>query len=560
MRQRPFIILIFPVLVLLSIVLEHVRVINSFYLTIGACAVSVLIGLIAGVFLLLLKRGHSSNWLQLIFILGVFGFIFIYIDVLLYSDRRFLIFFGFENGARPLWALISLVAIATIITTALVFLLWRHEKQTINFFVVLFAVALASSTFITIQAKLAKSSPSVVASGPNSQSDKLTIYIILDGMIGSAGLRTGIPENAALADEIDTFFKKYDFNHFNRAFSRLYYSKRSIPALLNGLVKDIPPVNETVVSQNNVHRLVKNALFDSLHEHRQSIRVYQTSYLRFCEHRSVLKCNTLSTSDPFSIHLTAGLPPNITFLSPIFKFEQSLKLSFVTRYVVQGLFKPLHFVSRRLWPLQYSFATRSPTYTDLTFNSWFDIFTNDITSSSGGIYFAHFMMPHFPFRVDSTCKPVMERFKLASFDRFVELGGLTPDSAKLKRRELYALYRDQVRCVYRKLSALFDYLKEQGRYQNSRIILLGDHGSRISNAYSKEFVSTQDLIDNYSTLFSIKNRDGTANIDQRMISVQQLLLALGTAPPKNSLNNVIKTIIIPSAKGDEWSYVPMPPF
>ena len=63
-------------------------------------------------------------------------------------------------------------------------------------------------------------------------------------------------------------------------------------------------------------------------------------------------------------------------------------------------------------------------------------------------------------------------------------------------------------CLYVKLGQLFERMQAAGIYDDSIMILHGEHGSRIvltePVAKDKEALNKQDIIDGFSTLFAVK--------------------------------------------------------
>ena len=98
----------------------------------------------------------------------------------------------------------------------------------------------------------------------------------------------------------------------------------------------------------------------------------------------------------------------------------------------------------------------------------------------------------------------------------------TPDS----RIERYRAYFAQIRCTQHQLQVLFDKLRAAGRYDESTIIIHGDHGSRISiwnpNVTFSDRLSDQDIIDNYSTLYAVKQPGAPPAYDSSARSIQAL--------------------------------------
>lgn len=559
---RAFIIVVFPVLVVLAPVLESVIAINSFQMTVGTLTVTTVLGLIVGFGLLLLKSLSEKLLFRLLFLLCISGLVSVYLELLLFPYRDNLDFFGFYNGARPLEGIILFGAVCLGVLAVLIGVMWRYEGQFIDALAIMFAVSVLFTIVFAENTAWRKGSGVAESSKPVSDDKDLSIYIIFDGMIGSAGLRTDIPKNTELADEIDRFYRHYGFLHYPRAFSRHLETFSSIPAFLNGLSTGIPNLDEVVTIKNNVRRLNENLLFDDLHERNSVIHVYQTQYIDVCSHEAVVFCSTVSTADRFSSHIPRSVQVSSKYVVGIETLGRSFTESFITRRVSEVLMRQFHILFSKLAPGQEKLLLEFRSNSDLTFVSRFEKFAAGITSGKGGAYYGHFLTPHYPFGLNAQCDLVMERFSGRSereFDFLVEDHELSPDQAKQTRKYLYGSYRDQVRCVYRKLSVLFDELKRQGRFDRAKITLMGDHGSRISNAYSPDLTSNQDLIDNYSALFAVKEPNSTAQSDPLMISVQQLLMAHQSGD-KVGITGTIEQSILQNRMGNQPFISKMPSF
>jgi arylsulfatase A-like enzyme len=114
------------------------------------------------------------------------------------------------------------------------------------------------------------------------------------------------------------------------------------------------------------------------------------------------------------------------------------------------------------------------------------------------------MVPHQPYVLRSDCSlnPSPDQWKNNGDP------GLEQKNTIFSREERYRLYFHQMKCVYRKLDTLFEQMRKSGIYDDSIIILHGDHGSRISRfevrAKYLEHLSKRDLEDEFSTLFAVK--------------------------------------------------------
>lgn len=561
-RSRALIVLFFPALMLLPVVVNTVSEIESTQMSLSAGAVALLVGLILGALLVVLRYMSANPLFRILFLLGIAAVIGVYLDVLLFSYHDVIRarvdalgdFFGFIDGARPLGGLILFACFVLVIFAifaaviwyfGVLSMIWVHSDQIIDVFAILFAVS-SLSTIV-----LASNDSSL--DGPRNerismdQTNELSITIVLDGMTGSGGLRSGMAQNAKLADEIDAFFQEYGFVHYPKAFSRHFYTLSSIPAVLNGLSTGIPDLSEVSNRTGYHNRMTENAFFDSLQDKNLPVHVYQTQYVDVCTHEAVVSCTTVNTADRLSRFIPEKFKVQSKFFLSLYMIEYALNSSYVAGDVVKVLFYPFFQAFRATAPDQYRLLFGYIMNADLTFESMFDQFVADISTRDGGAFYGHFMPTHYPFRLNAQCEVVLDRFAFTgeqAFSRLVEAHGNTAEEAERKRADFYADYRDHARCSHRKLSMLFDELKRQNRYDDARIVVFGDHGSRISNGSRADTTSESDLVDNHSALFAIKEPFGYADTDTRMIPVQQLLMAHQAQDVEAALTDVDRTLVL----------------
>jgi hypothetical protein len=103
------------------------------------------------------------------------------------------------------------------------------------------------------------------------------------------------------------------------------------------------------------------------------------------------------------------------------------------------------------------------------------------------------------------------------------------DRAEARKRH-YALYLEQVLCVRAKLQEMFDGWRRSGIYDRMKIIVHGDHGSRIflhnPIPFDKDHVLASDYTDSFSTLFAFKAPGLAPAYDTRMVAIQDLLMSV----------------------------------
>jgi arylsulfatase A-like enzyme len=102
-----------------------------------------------------------------------------------------------------------------------------------------------------------------------------------------------------------------------------------------------------------------------------------------------------------------------------------------------------------------------------------------------------------------------------------------PANTIASRRERYQQYFEQLRCIYRRLDELFDQMRAAGIYDNSIILLHGDHGSRIVMTapipINQQALGKQDLVDGFSSLFAMKLPGKPGGYDKSPWPLEQLL-------------------------------------
>jgi arylsulfatase A-like enzyme len=153
----------------------------------------------------------------------------------------------------------------------------------------------------------------------------------------------------------------------------------------------------------------------------------------------------------------------------------------------------------------------------------------------GTMVFAHLALPHYPFAYHRDCglRPDPSEWR----------DGLEARTAPRRndarsRAERYPLYLDQVVCTHEMLARVFSSMQAAGTFDESVIIVHGDHGSRLDLGppYAKfeELLSDTDYVDGFSTLFAVHWPSGRGLSDDRMIPLDVLLASVvreGRIPP-----------------------------
>jgi hypothetical protein len=151
---------------------------------------------------------------------------------------------------------------------------------------------------------------------------------------------------------------------------------------------------------------------------------------------------------------------------------------------------------------------------------WKDI----LSLPHGRVLFAHLSIPHSPYVALSDCsiRPP-HRYFLWNYRR---LFNKPPTNTVISRKERYQQYFEQLGCVYLRLDELFDRMRTAGVYDDSIILLHGDHGSRIvmndPTPKNQNALTNQDLVDGFSTLFAMKIPGKVGQYDKSPRPLEQL--------------------------------------
>lgn len=141
----------------------------------------------------------------------------------------------------------------------------------------------------------------------------------------------------------------------------------------------------------------------------------------------------------------------------------------------------------------------------------------------GTAFIAHILFPHYPYMYDSSCNMVKDPHKWLNVNIFTYMNGNDPMQEERKRR-----YYQQTRCLYSTLSKWFSKLRTTDALSGATVIMHGDHGSRICDAYPRA-VSVgnprwnQITKNCFSILFGIKAPNVSPGLSNSIKPLEQLL-------------------------------------
>lgn len=356
-----------------------------------------------------------------------------------------------------------------------------------------------------------------VGSGPVPR----IIHLILDEHIGLEGIPTDIPEGMEVKSQLVEFYEKYGFMTFGGAYSHYSLTINSIPNLLN--FSSAAKTRIYIGEGDNPDRLLENLYFEGLAQAGYRLNVWWGHHIDYCSHSQVLIDNCLQIPS-HGLKITQSLDLNMLErvqlifsnyinLSNIYGGARNYYETFRNEILPYGVSLPSATWDRhKVTTLPYLFSLEA-------------LWQSILDLPEGNVAFAHLLLPHSPYvtNADCTIRTSLQEWK---YNVLSSTRGGVPNT-KDSRETHYREYFKQVQCVYLKLDELFKRMEHAGLFENSVIIIHGDHGSRIMKTEptieNEQTLSKQDIVDGYSTLFAVKFPKQVGYYDTQTVPIEFLL-------------------------------------
>jgi hypothetical protein len=398
---------------------------------------------------------------------------------------------------------IALLYLATAAVLGLVLWILREHATKILSITFVTLIALTIFTADPSPNRVSRESESTATSAGDAP---LFIHLLLDEHIGVEGLPREIHGARELRAELIKFYTEHGFRLFGGAYSQYANTFDAVPNLLNFASRDVSRVYLAPGSDDREWRLKESAYFKMLQDRGYRLHVYQSTYMELCHARDVnpQSCTTYPVASLGTIQ------------------DLNLRAVEKARFVVSALLARSHML--RALEVAYRRLVRAPlarqglstpvwkadppSFGPLPIPQMFARLTEDILQHPRGhAYFAHLIMPHYPYVYDSHCalRPRSEDWLTNHITSPDELVYNTQQSRERK----YELYADQVRCALRMIDGLLDKLESRGLLQDATFIVNGDHGSRIPAHFpdgatlAGGVLTDSDYSDTFSTLYAI---------------------------------------------------------
>jgi hypothetical protein len=295
------------------------------------------------------------------------------------------------------------------------------------------------------------------------------VHLILDEHIGIEGIPDDVPHGREMRQFLRDFFDKYGFRVFGRAYSHYENTYNSLANLVNFASE---PIDGALTSGDHPYIVVKNAYFELLGRAGYQIHVSQSNYMDFCtaSKEDIIECANREITGVKALEsLNVPLADRVGLIYRRFADLSALKGAVGARYRrLREALRPAGWTLPEWW---FKEGRLGP----ITEVALFDDVTADVVRASpGDMFFVYLAMPHFPYVFDAMCelRPVGEW----EWSRDPES---VPNDRESRARR-YGLYLEQMRCLYRKLDAMFQEWQKAAIFDRLVIVVHGDHGSKIN--------------------------------------------------------------------------------
>jgi arylsulfatase A-like enzyme len=154
----------------------------------------------------------------------------------------------------------------------------------------------------------------------------------------------------------------------------------------------------------------------------------------------------------------------------------------------------------------------------------------------GNVYFAHLLLPHYPYAYDANCRLLRWR----NWEK--------PFAGRQLSNRQHAYYA-QVRCTMSKVRELLAALDRSPASRDNIVIIHGDHGSRITEVEPADSsigkFSDSDMVATYSTLFAVRPVQRSPSYRSQRLPIAQLLkdfARAGFARPPSPPSPAVPTV------------------
>lgn len=360
-----------------------------------------------------------------------------------------------------------------------------------------FGTLLAAILLVPPRTPLQGSTGVAVGERPVREELPPIVVLVLDEHLGTAGFPQDVEGSAGARDAVRGVFAAHGFRLLPRAYSQYANTVDSLGNLFNFSARErhhdwIAPGAERLT-------LRENAFLRGAARAGYALRVYQSDHLDLCRAEGISpeSCLTYKAASTGSLQGQA---------LPWREKAALIGHNLFERTALRGLAGRLRQALRRMGlPLDDPDVQTGMLVGPIESMAVLERLRLDVSAGARGrLFLAHLMIPHFPYVYDGECR-LNPRTPLWQRPASARPGAAGPAE---KRREKYRAYFRQVECLARRLDGLFASLESSGALRDATVVVLGDHGSRISlrepTPSNLAALTGADLVDSFSALFAFR--------------------------------------------------------
>lgn len=348
--------------------------------------------------------------------------------------------------------------------------------------------------------------------GSTASNKPSIVHLVLDEHISVRAISDHAPDSKVIG-VIRSFYQRNGFELFGAAVSKYFWSTDSLPNLMNFTSKS----QRRSYFNNEPFSLSENRYFNLLNHAGYKINVYQSSYLDYCapDDAEINKCVTYSAN---SIRNIANENLSVTTKALLIVISQHTLNENLTVTAVR------HYCDKlrpKFTNVKFPCKSEGPITSTLASSLQLPRIMEDVISNpTGHLFFAHLLVPHYPYVYNSACHLKNHFIDWLGKNALAAQESEDEESAELSK------HLDQVECLYVQLQSFINGLKRKGFYDRLVFIVHGDHGARISlqtesNSHDPQ-IQINYIIKNYSTIYATKTSSQSAGYESKLLPLDTL--------------------------------------
>ena len=417
-----------------------------------------------------------------------------------------------------------------------------------------FGAFLAATLLVPPKAPLQSASGADVGAREVREDLPPILVLVLDEHTGIEGLPLEVEGGAEARSAVRDLYARFGFRLYTRAYSQYAHTLDSLPNLFNFTAQATRRPFVEPVGRN--YALRRNLFLARAAKSGYAIRLYEPDYLDYSGADGVRPEFRLQFKTA-SIGSVQG--QKLTWREKAAVIGNSL---FARSLLREGAERLLERLARAGLPVPRAEAETGMLVGPYESMAVLDRLQRDVLAGSRGrLFFAHLMIPHFPYTYDAGCE-VQTRTPPWARSGAAQPSAREPAPGReTRRRERYRRYFQQVRCLARRLGSFFEALDGAGALEGAVVVVLGDHGSRANEPAPGPAdlgkAPARDFVDAFSALFAVRGPGITPGLVE---TPRPLVQAFAEAVNPGGERPTTESLFLFGEDDGVGTAAPMPPF